>query len=161
MNCWFSQSGSCGDSCMVTACFSIDQVGSKDTFHNHQIFAIKYLVQIKKKIGFLQVYSPGTLFLPRAPRAVIGKQLLRSLFCCSYVLKAHMYACACTRTHAYPKTNQKGTDLSYLHLGGDCIPTRIFRVSKGKQCVFKASLFKVYLVRARPSVTKWVSSPLI
>ena len=62
MSCWLSQSGSYSDSCMVTACFSIDQVGSKDTFHNHQIFAIKYLVQIKKKIGFLQVYSPDTLF---------------------------------------------------------------------------------------------------
>ena len=136
MNCWLSQSGSCSDSCMVMAFFSIDQVGSKDTFHNHQIFAIKYLVQVKKNR-----FSPSIFSRYSVPTKGDDRKTSSCVVCFVAImfLKAHMYACACTHTHThththtYPKTNQKGTDLSYLHLGGDYIPTRIFRVSKGKQ----------------------------
>lgn len=49
------------------------------------------------------------------------------------------------------KTNQKGTDLSQLHVRGGHVPTRILRVvqgSKGSMCFCKGSLFKVQCIKA-------------
>ena len=105
MNCWLSQSGSCSDSCMVMACFSFDQVGSKDTFHNHQIFAIKYLVQVKKNR-----FSPSIFSRYSVPTKGGDRKTSSCVVCFVAVmfLKAHMYACARTHTHTHtPKQNRK------------------------------------------------------
>lgn len=95
-----------------------------------QVFGIRDLEQIKNS------FSPSIFSRHSVPtKDSDGKtSYFSGCFAAMMVFEnTHARVCASTPTPSPHETNQKGTDLSCLHLRRDHTATRIFKVSKEKQ----------------------------